>query len=596
MNVKSKVSLEDLTSFSKEEQIRKIVDAVLKSHDIKDKDLFLNPPQINEEFFKLVSKLFGKELEKSVGLVKKELGKEEPTSIVIHGDYDVDGVSATAILWETLYFDLAYKNAQPFIPHRVNNGYGLSESSINDILLQLKEKGLRPGILITVDCGVASKGAVEYAKEKGFKVIVTDHHTLPEDEKDLPKADAVLHTYKLCGAGISWVLSTALAMNFVIARNEDDIGESILSSSPIIAEADDKQSTPSVIARNEVTKQSILKGVDLVALATLADIQELTGFNRALVIEGLKQLTRTNRIGLQALYDVAGIFGKPIGVYEVGWVIGPRLNATGRLEHALDALRLLVVKNRDKAYEFARRLNSLNFKRQQITKKAVEQAMEIVNATWNRDSAVVVASPEWHEGVIGLIAGKLVQKFNAPAIAISIGDELAKGSARSIEGINIVELLRTQEELFMNVGGHAGAAGFSIQSDMVSELKERLGRVSLKEFGEEVSDEILVDLELGLEFMSWELYETLSKLEPFGMGNPRPLFFGENVRVLEKKTVGKNGDHLALTFENGIRGIGFGLGEKVSEIKDVANIVYTLDKDDFRGGNSIQLKIKNLST
>ncbi len=595
MNVKARANLKDLSSLSKDQQVEKIVDAILENRDIKDKDLFLNPPQINEEFFKLVSKLFGKELKKAVALINKELSKKKPTSIVIHGDYDVDGVSATAILWETLYFDLGYKNALPFIPHRVNNGYGLSKSSINDILSQLTEKGLTPGILITVDCGVTSKDAVLYAKEKGFKVIVTDHHTLPEDEKDLPKADAILHTYKLCGAGISWVLSTALAKDS-IARSEDGLGESVLSNSTIIAEADDKQSAPSVIARSKVTKQSILKGVDLVALATLADIQELTGFNRALVVEGLKQLTRTNRIGLQALYDVAGIFGKPIGVYEVGWVIGPRLNATGRLEHALDALRLLVVKNRDKAYEFARRLNLLNFKRQQITKEAVEQAIEVVNATWNRDSAIVVASPEWHEGVIGLIAGKLVQQFNAPAIAISMGDELAKGSARSIEGINIVELLRTQEELFINVGGHAGAAGFSIQSDMVNKLKERLGKVSLKEFGEEVSDEILVDLELGLEFMSWELYEALSKLKPFGMGNPRPLFFGENVKVLEKKVVGKSGDHLALTFENGIRGIGFGLGEKVSEIKDVASIVYTLDKDDFRGGNSMQLKIKNLST
>jgi single-stranded-DNA-specific exonuclease len=344
----------------------------------------------------------------------------------------------------------------------------------------------------------------------------------------------------------------------------------------------------------ETTKQSLTRGVDLVALATLADIQELTDFNRSLVIEGLQQLTRTSRSGLQALYDVAGIIGKPVGVYEVGWVIGPRLNATGRLEHALDALRLLVVRNRDQAYELARKLNSLNFERQQITTQAVEQAIAVVDQTWNGDSPIVVASAEWHEGVIGLIAGRLVQQFNAPAIAISIGDDIAKGSARSIDGINVVELLRTSNELFENMGGHAAAAGFSIESSRVEELKSELDGISLQHYNTATRNEVFVDLELDPSFISYDLYKALSALEPHGVGNPRPTFYSKELRVIEKRVVGKGKDHLSLTFENNLRGIGFNLGEKLNDIGETAEVVYSIDKDDYRGNNSVQIKVKEI--
>ncbi|MCA9392439.1 single-stranded-DNA-specific exonuclease RecJ [candidate division WWE3 bacterium] len=553
MNVSPKSTIENLSDLSPADRNVAIVEALLINREIPDVDGFLNPPAVDEDFLKKAQALFGDEMVRAVELINNQLLTTDQGSVVIHGDYDVDGVSATAILWETIYYELGYKNVIPFIPHRVDHGYGVSEESINDILQQLTEKGLKPGLLITVDCGITGKKSIEYAKDMGFTVIVTDHHTRPEKDEDLPDAAAILHSYKLCGGGVAWVLSRSLVDG------------------------------------------NVRKGVDLAGMATLADIQQLTDFNRSLVIEGLKQLTHTHRLGLQALYDLAGIRGKEIGVYEVGFVIGPRINATGRLEHALDALRLLVVKNIAQAKHLAQKLNSLNYERQAMTKQAVDQAVQLVEDNWDHDSPIVVASSEWHEGIIGLIAGKLTERFKAPSMAITISDEGAKGSARSIEGINVVELLRTQEELFENVGGHAAAAGFSLSTENVDRLKAALSEIKLSQLPAfEAEAAVDADLELSPQYVNWDLYQVLAKLEPFGVGNPRPTFYAKGLRVVEKRVVGKTGDHLSLTFENNLRGIGFNLGEKLDELDEEVEIVYIIDKDDYRGGNNLQLKVKEI--
>lgn len=548
-----------LDGLSLTDRNQQIVDRILTGREVSDVEGFLSPKPVDEHFLTNAQALFGGGLTDAVDLVVgylMEMEEDPAGSIVIHGDYDVDGVSATAILWETIYYECGYKNVMPFIPHRVNHGYGVSIESVDEIVKQLTEKGLKPGLLVTVDCGITTKDSIAYAKSLGFTVIITDHHTKPYDDAKSPIADATLHTYELCGAGISWVLSRSIV--------EGQAASGLLS------------------------------GVDLVALATLADIQPLTGFNRSLVKAGLEALSRTSRLGLLALYRIAGIADKTITPYEVGWVIAPRLNATGRLEHALDALRLLVVRNENQADALAQKLDQLNKERQSLTFSAVEQAITMVEASWNKTSPIIVAHAEWHEGVIGLIAGKLTEKYQVPSIAIAINETNAKGSARSIEGINIVTILRTCEHLFEGVGGHAAAAGFTLGARRVDELVSVISNHVLTNSAEVVDDATAVDLELDLNWVNYSLYEELAKLEPHGLGNPRPVFYSKGVEVVDKKVVGKTGDHLSLQFKNGLRGIGFGMGAKITELGDNVELVYTVDKDDFKGGTNVQVKVKQI--
>lgn len=541
-------------NLAEDASLNAVVEALLSIRAVDDPDVFLKPPAITNDFVASTQSLFPEDLAVAVETIKSAIAGNE--AIVIHGDYDVDGVSATAILWEALYYHLDYKDTVPFIPHRVDHGYGLSNASIDEIAQALEQKGLRPGLLITVDCGITSKKAVEYAKECGFTVIITDHHTRPEEPSELPSAAAILHSYDLCGAGIAWVLARSL--------------------------------TEGVVPE---------EGIDLVALATLSDIQPVTGFNRSLVKYGLHQLTDTKRIGLQALYHTADIYGKSIGTYEVGWVIGPRINATGRLEHALDALRLLVARNRGQALDIAGRLESLNTQRQKITYQAVAQAKELVDAQWNGTGPIIVAHEAWHEGVIGLIAARLVEEYKSPAIAISSSNGVAKGSARSISGINIVDLLKQAEEFMDGVGGHEMAAGFSVSPGRLDELMTYISGIGLeKELEDSRGRPLQADVAMPIDLVSHDLFENLERFDPYGVGNPRPVFLSRGATLTETRVVGKNKDHLQITCGD-VRGIGFGIADRdeLLQPEGLVDVLYTIDRDDFRGGNNVQIKVKDIA-
>ena len=532
-----------------------IIQTLLDVRQIEDQDGFLKSQTVDDILLAEIHASVGTSVDTAIELIKTTM--QQGGSIVIHGDYDVDGVSATAILWETLYYDFEYRHVYPFIPHRVDHGYGLSPASIDDIRKMLQEKGEEPGLLITVDCGVTAKSAVEYAKSAGFNVLVTDHHTLPDSESDYPNADAIVHTYQLCGAGISWLVANSL--------------------------------------RHSAHKE--IAGTDLVALATLADLQSLSGFNRVLVRQGLAELSQTKRSGLRSLYDIAGITGKAIGTYEVGWVIAPRLNATGRLDHALDALRLLIARNPAQGLELATKLNELNIKRQKMTEAAVAQAVEMGRADRQEGTPVIVSHADWHEGIIGLIAAKLVGTFNAPAIAIAETPEGAKGSARSLTGFNIVDILRESADLMTGVGGHEMAAGFSLPKENIPVLKERIRSVNLSERTEaSLLDQLNADLELQPSWISWDLFQILEQLAPHGVGNPPPLFVSRGMVVEDKRTVGKSASHLKLRL-NGLSTIGFGLGHLLPSITigEPIDILYSIERDDFYGGQNIQLKLKDIA-
>jgi single-stranded-DNA-specific exonuclease len=492
--------------------------------------------------------------------LQEALKKEE--LIIVYGDYDVDGITGTAILWETL-IALGFK-AMPYIPHRVDEGYGLSQKGIDNVLLQYKEARL----IITVDNGIVAHKAVDYAKEKSLEVIITDHHLL--DGEDPPKALAIVHTTRLCGAGIAWLLTKELEKKFT--RISD-----------------------------RVSKEDEDVHLELAALATVADLVPLTQANRAIVYHGVKKLSQTRRFGLVELYTRAAIDASRIGTYEIGHVIGPRLNAAGRLESAMDSLRLLCTRDRKRAQVLAEQLDLTNLERQRLTRGSVEDAITKIHSREEMGKIIIIADESYEEGVVGLIASKLVEEFYKPSIVIAKGEKISKGSVRSVSGFNIIEFLRSKPDLFINVGGHPMAAGFSIETASLESFQRVLEDFAKEQIGEELLQRKLkVDMEISLNSISSELFDMLEKFSPFGMGNPQPVFLSRHVLIREKRTMGKENQHIRFILQGGelgkvLEAVAFGMGDRSQEIREeeYIDIAYTIDKNEWKGTTRLQLKIKD---
>lgn len=504
------------------------------------------------------------ELYKTLVRLKESFIKKE--KIIIYGDYDVDGITGTAILWETMH-KVGF-NVMPYIPHRVDEGYGLSLKGIDVVLKQFPETK----IIITVDNGIVAHDAVTYANSLGLEVIVTDHH-LPEGELKRPSAFSIVHTTKLCGAGVAWLLSKK-----IFQENYIDSGEKY---------------------------EDIW--LELATMGTIADLVPLVGANRTLVKFGLKSLQKTHRPGLLALFQEAALTPSNIGTYEVGYVIGPRLNAAGRIESAMDSLRLLCTTSREKAEELAYKLGRINRERQDLTKQMVKHAfeqrkMQLDNSQEAHTKKILfIAHETYNPGVIGLVAGKLVEEFYLPAIVLSIGEQYAKASVRSIAGVNIIELLRSLPDMYVNIGGHPMAAGFTVANEKMKELKEKLEELAEITISEDLLLRNLnIDAILPLSTVTHSLFERIQELAPFGMGNPEPSFMSTNVTIEDFKLLGKERNHLKLRLsEKGIgnfEAIGFGMGELAQDltIGDTINIAYTIDENKWNGNISLQLKLKDL--
>ena len=497
---------------------------------------------------------------KSVGINKRQVKKavlrieeaiKEKQKIIIYGDYDVDGVSASAILWETLNKMRAY--VLPFIPSRFNEGYGLSIEGIDNLL----KKG-KVNLIITVDNGIVANEAVLYAKKKGIDVIITDHHVPAEK---LPKAFAIVHTTELCGTGVAYIFSKEI-------------------SKEKISESDNH--------------------IELVALATIADLVPLKKANRILVHFGIKALKETKRPGLIALCDQAGLKLSEIDTYQIGHVITPRLNAMGRLEDAMDSLRLVCTLNKKRAEELAALLSETNLERQQITIKALEHAR---NKTKEKalENLIFIADESYQQGIVGLVAGRLVEEFYLPSIVISKGKKISKASARSIKGFNIIEFLREASDLLLDVGGHPMAAGFTVETKNIEALEKKL----LESVGKFVSpkqlDRVLrIDTVLPQNLINLITYQALEKLKPYGMANPEPTFLTENLIIENTRLLGKDKKHLKITFNSEtsrkkLEGIAFGIGD-IHKLQngDIVNAVYAIDENDWNGNKTLQLKIKDL--
>ena len=528
----------------------KIKKILLKNRGIKTKkeiEEFLNP-KLESVTIDSVG-IDKQQLKKAIARIRLAIKNKE--EIAVFGDYDVDGICGTAILWETLN-SLGAK-IMPYIPHRVEEGYGLSEKGIENLKLTIKNCRL----IITVDNGIVANTAVDYALSQGMDVIITDHHVV---SKNKPKALAIVHTTKLCGTGVAWMLSREFKKNN--------------------------------------------SHLELVALATVADLVPLIGANRTLLKFGLEELSKTKRIGLLELFKEADLSKESIDTYKIGHIIAPRLNAMGRLEYAMDSLRLICTTNQKRAEGLARLLGKTNRERQDLTLQMVMHAKDYIKIKKKKlNDLLFVVHESYDQGVIGLVAGKLVEEFYRPAIVISKGEKFSKASARSISGFNMIEFIRSASEFLVDAGGHPMAAGFTVETAKLPGLQKALEKKAELLLNKNLlTRNLKIDCELPLSVIDTQLYDDIKRLEPFGMANPQPVFMSKKVEIQDIRTVGKEGSHLKLRlFQKGqeeliFDGIGFGLGEKAKDlhIGDLISLAYVISPDDWNGQGKLQLTIKDL--
>ena len=478
--------------------------------------------------------------------------------VVVFGDYDADGTTATALLTgvlRSLGFDTGW-----YVPNRFTEGYGLNEPA----LTKIRRSGT--AVVISVDCGIRSNAVVESANREGLDVIITDHH-LPGP--GLPPALAVIdpnrdddrYPYKgLAGVGLAYKLAEALIQTS---------------------------------GGGNLTEQ-----LDLLAVGTIADLAPLTDENRQLVAAGIERLNAATRPGLRALSEFAGHKQGSITSSSVGFGLGPRLNAAGRLADASMAVELLLASAGSVAWERAGELDRLNRERQDLTIETFERARALALENRQSEHLLLAADPEFHEGVTGLAAGRLVEEFYRPALVARIeGDEM-RGSARSIPEFHITEALQACSELLLKFGGHAQAAGFSLLVENRERFVSRLAELAADKLsGLDLMPSLEIDASLDFTELDDELMAFIDRLQPCGQANPYPVFSTSEVEILSKRVVGKGGRHLKLTVRQSGRvldAIAFGFGQQIGELSQRLEMAYRLERNEFRGVVSLQLNVQDL--
>lgn len=443
--------------------------------------------------------------------------------IRIMGDYDVDGVSSTYILYKGLT-RLGAK-CDKFIPHRITDGYGLHEPAIRDAY----DAGVQ--VILTCDNGIAAANEIRLAKELGMTVVVTDHHEVPYNDDEagirhyiIPDADAVIDPKRpeddgvfkeICGAVVAWKFMGCLYRKF---GKEDEFKNSDF--------------------------------LEIASLGTVCDVMELQHDNRAIVKEGLKKMQNTSNIGLQALLEVLGLRDKALTSYDYGFKIGPCINAEGRLDTANEAFDLLVETDYQKALEKAAQMRDLNVERQELTKQGMEEAFKIIDAEMQDDKVLVVYLPEVHESIAGIIAGKVRERYCKPAFVLTKGDgDFLKGSGRSIEAYSMYNKMVEVKDLMLGFGGHPLAAGLSLKEENLEEFRKQLNaRSGLTDA--DFIQKVMIDVILPVDFLTQNFVKQLDILEPFGKGNEKPVFAQSNVRATRAEIIGKNKNVLKITFNS----------------------------------------------
>ena len=510
-----------------------------------------------------------KDMKKAVDILEKKI--QQQAKIRIIGDYDIDGVTSTYILLKGLTRIGA--NVDTYIPDRVADGYGIHEHLID------RAESDKIDTIVTCDNGIAACAEIQMAKEKGMTVIVTDHHEIPYREENgerrviLPPADAILNPKQcdclypnknLCGAVVAFKYITALYERF------------------------------------DIQKKELEDYYELVAIATVGDVMDLQGENRILVKEGLRRLPNTKNKGLQELIRANNLEDSKITAYHIGFVLGPCINASGRLDTAARSLALLNAPTKEEAAKLAGDLTALNQSRKALTEKGKEEAIQLIETTeLKNDRVLVVYLPECHESLAGIIAGRLREKYHKPAFVLTRGEKCAKGSGRSIESYSMYDELVKCADLMVQFGGHPMAAGLSIEEENIEKFREQLNQnCTLTE--EDLRPKIVIDVAMPISYITKELVEQISLLEPFGKGNVKPIFAQKGLRVLDSNIIGKNKNvvKLKLLDLQGaiIEGIYFGEADDFMNFireKDSISITYYPEINRFRGRESLQIIIQN---
>lgn len=541
----------EITESTIPQSLDELRQVLIKNQGLADDKLFFSPIKPINLSLKEVN-LNEDELQKAVKRILQV--KDDQEKVVIFGDYDADGVCATAILWQALH-EIGC-DVLPFIPLREKHGYGLSDKALDDLLAENK-----PDLIITVDNGIVAHEPAKRVVDAGIDLIITDHH---QPENKLPSATAVVHSTKLCGATVSWMLAREVMKAAGKKLDED-------------------------------------WQLDLAAIATIADQVPLRGANRSFAKYGIEALQKSKRLGLIELLKQSGMDQKVITSQSIGFGIAPRINAMGRLGHSLDALRLLLTKNKSRTENLAKTLGETNVSRQEMTYEMYGHALS-QSDQWKNEHIIIVYSDEYHEGVVGLIAGRLMERFYKPAIAISIGDGIAKASARSIPGVNIVEMIREVRDDLLEVGGHPMAAGFGLEEDKLDKVIGRLQKLARETIDKKLlKPSINVETLIPFKLINEKTIKMTSDFEPFGQGNREPILGFKDIEVLKIFTMGKDKQHLKIVGkgEDGVTPINFlfwrrgNLAEKISE-GDTIDIAGILEINEWNGRKSVQIRVKDI--
>jgi single-stranded-DNA-specific exonuclease len=499
-------------------------------------------------------------MDKAVARLARAVREQE--LVFIHGDYDVDGICSTTILTRVIR-GLGGK-AMPFIPRRIEDGYDLSDAGV-DAAMAASAK-----VVVTADCGTGAVAPIARLCGSGVDVIVTDHH-LPSG--DLPDCLAILNPKRhgdgypdkdLAAVGVTFKLGLALARELGASDN------------------------------------FVWAMLDLVALATVADVAPLRGENRVFVRYGLKMLAETRNIGMRALLRASGLDGKQLTAGRIGFILAPRLNAAGRLGHAIRGVELLLTDDEHQANIIARELEELNQRRQEIDRATLEQARERVLAMdLDETFSIVLADDSWHPGVIGIVASRLVEEFGRPAVLIALSGDQGKGSGRSIPKFDLHGALGKARDLLLRYGGHRVAAGVTIARDMVPAFAARFDEIAHSVLTPaDLVPEIRVDLEVSIDGMDGKLESLFRHFEPFGIGNPTPVLLARNVVIARPpRAVGKDGLKIVLDTGTGsLDAIGWGLAGRAAEFQPgtKVDVAFRLERDDYRGESYLQARVADI--
>jgi len=499
-------------------------------------------------------------------VTRLEMAIREKEHILVYGDYDVDGTTAVALVYQLLRSQT--HQLDYYIPDRYTEGYGISFKGID----YAKEKGCT--LIIALDCGIKAVDKVEYARQRGIDFIICDHHTPGEE---LPKAVAVLnmkrsdcsYPYKeLSGCGVGFKLMQAYAM------------------------------------RNDIRQEQLTEQLPLLAMSIASDIVPVTGENRILAYYGLKQINTQPSVGLRSIIKVAGIENKKITISDLIYKIGPRINASGRMRSGAEAVRLLITQDEAEATAKAEDINSYNTERKNCDTRTTEEALNILHQDRQNEQkrSTVVYSPTWHKGVVGIAASRLTETYYRPTIVLTCGDDgLISGSARSVSGFDIYSAIDSCRDLLTNFGGHLFAAGLSMQEKNLEAFKQRFEEyVSTHITEEQLHPTLEAEAEISLQDIDTQFYNIIRHLEPFGPGNPRPVFVTRQViNNRYTKRVGKQGEHLKLDLTDrtaAISGIAFGRGDEALYLQNgnAMDVLYELDENTYNGMTNIQMMVTDM--